>query len=109
MFNNFIEISDLDHFIKEVVNAPSLNVVLFVSKKTDVAMNLLSQLDLEVEPCAKTNFYYVLSDDHPEIIWRHRVSILPTLMLFRNNQKLYEKITTFPAESIYDILCQFQQ
>ena len=39
------------------------------------------------------DFFSVNIVFNKEIMWRFRVSILPTIMFFKNNQKLYELIT----------------
>ena len=43
-----------------------------------------------------------------EIMWRFRVSILPTIMFFKNNQKLYEFITNQTLETIKNKVIEFK-
>jgi thioredoxin 1 len=91
----------------DAVGGEHLSVVLFYSRISEPSLLMIDVL-AELAPTYSTvKFFTVDTDKNPEIIWRFRVSIVPTIMMFRNEQKLQEVITAKTADELRSAIQTF--
>ena len=94
------DITTLLEWDMDVVGGKQLSVVLFYSHKSAPSAQMIDVLT-EIEPrYLIARIFAVDIDRNPEIVWRFRVSIIPTIMIFRNEQKLDELITARSTDEV---------
>jgi len=84
----------------EVVDSPLLSIVLFYSEVSEPSLRMIPTFSTLTERFPSARFFTVNTDKHPEITWNFRVSIVPTVMMFKNKQKLHEIITLKSEEDL---------
>lgn len=84
----------------DVVGGEQLSVVLFYSRSSAPSTKMIHLLTKIESYYPNIRIFSTDVDRVPEIVWRFRVSIVPTIMIFRNEQKLHELITARTMDEV---------
>ena len=91
----------------DVVFGQNLAVVLFCSEKSSPSLKMIEIIAGVMGSVKNVKFFLVDVDKNPDITWRFRVSIVPTIMLFWRGQKLEELITLKKQQEIEEVINRY--
>ncbi|WP_027720322.1 thioredoxin family protein [Maridesulfovibrio zosterae] len=100
MSSNVIEVTTAT-WDREVKDAGCLVVILFWAPWCEPCSSMLSVMEnLAEEYAGKTKFVTLNIDENDEMASAYRISILPTIIYVRGEQKLHDFITVVPKDSV---------
>ncbi len=90
-----------------VISSKDLVHILFYSKSSKPSLEMFQIIGDLSNKYKDINFFSVDVDNNPTITWKYRVSIVPTMMMFKNGQKLSEQITLKSTEDIESVILNY--